>query len=217
MESFKFNNSTYFLYKNDLPSSFKIGKVVGIDSETTGLSLVRDRLCLIQISDGSNACHIVKFDTKFFKENTLPKNLVSFLSDDSIEKIFHFARFDLAFIRKFLNVKCKNIFCTKIASKLVRTYTDRHGLKDLCKELINIDLNKSQQTSDWSSERLIPSQIKYAASDVIHLPRLKEILLKMLVREERLKLASDIFEFLNVRVELDLLGWNGTDIFSHSP
>lgn len=216
MKSLKLNNKNFFIYKNDLPDKLVIGKEIGIDTETTGLSLVRDRLCLIQLSSGDNNCHLVKFDVDFFHQNNKPKNLVRLLNDKDILKIFHFARFDLAIIKKFLNVSCENIFCTKIASKIVRTYTDKHGLKDLCKELLEIDLNKSQQSSDWSSNNLSNNQIAYAGSDVIYLNDLKEKLLDMLKRENRLELAKKIFEFLNTRVDLDILGWDGQDIFSHS-
>ena len=216
MKSLKLNNKQFFTYKNDLPDSLILGKEVGIDTETTGLSLIRDRLCLIQISSGDDNCHLVKFDVDFFQKRTPPKNLVKLLSDTEVSKIFHFARFDLAIIKKFLDVSCENIFCTKIASKLVRTYTDKHGLKDLCKELLGIDLNKSQQSSDWSNESLSNNQISYAASDVIYLNKLKEKLVEMLKREKRLDLANKVFTFLNTRVDLDILGWDGQDIFSHS-
>ena len=216
MKSLKLNNKQFFTYKNDLPDSLLLGKEIGIDTETTGLSLVRDRLCLIQISSGDNNCHLVKFDVDFFQKGNTPTNLVKLLSDKKISKIFHFARFDLAIIKKFLNVSCENVFCTKIASKLVRTYTDKHGLKDLCKELLGIDLNKSQQCSDWSSDDLSNNQISYAASDVIYLNELKKKLVEMLKREERLDLANKVFAFLNTRIYLDILGWDGQDIFSHS-
>ena len=167
MKSLKFNKREFFIYQNDLPDDLNFGSSIAIDTETTGLSLVRDRLCLIQISSGDNNCHIIKFDVDFFKKNKTPTNLVSLLTDKKIEKIFHFARFDLAILKKFLKIKCENIFCTKIASRLVRTYTDKHGLRELCKELLDIDLNKSQQSSDWSSKTLSDSQLKYAASDVL--------------------------------------------------
>ncbi len=216
MKSLKTDKKEFLIYKNDLTENVSCGKTISLDTETTGLSLVRDRLCLIQIADEDNNCHLVKFDHDFFKKKKTPINLINLLNNDHIEKIFHFARFDLAFIKKFLGVDCKNVFCTKIASKLVRTYTDRHGLKDLCREMLNIDLNKSQQTSDWSNEELLASQIKYAASDVIYLIKLKEKLVQMLKREDRFELAQNIFKFLNFRVELDLLGWDQHDIFSHS-
>ena len=216
MKSLKFNNRDFFIYQNDLPNNINFGNSIAVDTETTGLSLVRDRLCLIQISSGDNNCHIIKFDVDFFKNNNCPTNLVTLLTDKKIEKIFHFARFDLAIIKKFLKIKCENIFCTKIASRLVRTYTDKHGLRELCKELLDIDLNKSQQSSDWSSEILSENQLKYAASDVLYLASIKKKLLVMLKREGRIELALRIFEFLDTRIELDILGWDNQDIFSHS-
>ena len=216
MKSLKFNNRDFFIYQNDLPSNINFGNSIAVDTETTGLSLVRDRLCLIQISSGDNNCHIIKFDVDFFKNNKSPTNLVTLLTDKKIEKIFHFARFDLAIIKKFLKIKCENIFCTKIASRLVRTYTDKHGLRELCKELLDIDLNKSQQSSDWSAEILSENQLKYAASDVLYLASIKKKLLVMLKREGRIELALRIFEFLDTRIELDILGWDNQDIFSHS-
>ncbi len=216
MKSLKLNNKDFYIYENDLPQDFSPGVSVAIDSETTGLSLVRDRLCLLQLSYEKTSCHIVKFDSDFFKKNSFPKNLVKFLKDDSVEKIFHYARFDLAMIKKFLQIECKNIFCTKIASRLVRTYTDKHGLKELCKELLEIELSKTQQSSDWSQRDLTNNQIKYAGSDVFYLIDIKNKLIEMLKRENRLDLAYKIFDFLNTRVDLDLLGWDQSDIFSHS-
>mgnify|MGYP001219046636 CR=1 FL=1 len=215
MKSLKIDNKQYFIHKNDIPSDFDIGKSIAIDTETTGLSLNRDRLCVLQMSGNIDECHLVKFDADLFKKGLSPKNLINLLNNQEIEKIFHFARFDLAMIKKFLNLDCKNVFCTKIASKLVRTYTDKHGLKDLCKELLEIDLNKTQQSSDWSNQELSNNQIKYAASDVLYLNDLKQILIKMLKREDRYDLALDIFNFLETRVKLDLLGWDQNDIFSH--
>ena len=216
MKSFKINNKQYFLYKNDIPNSFKIGNSVAIDTETTGLSLTRDRLCLFQFSDTKDICHLVKFDPDFFRKQLQPPNLINLLQNEEIQKVFHYARFDLCMIKKFLDVSCKNIFCTKIASKLVRTYTDKHGLKDLCKELLEIELNKSQQSSDWSIDELTNNQIRYAASDVFYLNDLKKILIEMLKREERYEIALKIFNFLETRVDLDLMGWSHNDIFSHS-
>ena len=216
MKSLKINNKEFFIYKNDLPDNLSLGNQVAIDTETTGLSMVRDRLCLIQISSGDGRCHLVKFDVDFFKNKKEPKNLIKLLTDNKVEKIFHYARFDLAIIKKFLKVSCTKVFCTKIASKLVRTYTDKHGLKDLCKELLEVELNKSQQSSDWSSDELTNNQIKYAASDVLYLCQLKEKLIKMLEREDRLDLAIKIFEFLDTRINLDIQGWDQQDIFAHS-
>ena len=188
---------------------------IGVDTETTGLNLSRDRLCLIQIGISRNECHLVKFDKSEFQKEGKYKNLVNLLNNKKIKKIFHYARFDLAVIKKFLKINCENIFCTKIASKLVRTYTDRHGLKDLCKEILEIDLNKSQQSSDWSASDLSKNQIKYASHDVIFLFDLKKKLHEMLKREDRLEISEKIFSFLQTRVELDLSGWIDSDIFSH--
>ncbi len=215
MKTFKTSDCEIFLHNNDLPSDIDYEKVISVDTETTGLSLVRDNLCLIQIGISSKRCHIVKFERDFFEKKNPPKNLIKLMNNDKIEKIYHYARFDVAMIKRFFGVYTKNIFCTKIASKLVRTYTDKHGLKDLCKDLLNVDLNKSQQTTDWFSKNLSESQLKYAANDVIHLFDLKNKLKKMLVREERLELADKIFSFIPSRVELDLLDWHDIDIFSH--
>ena len=162
-----------------------------------------------------NECHLVQFKKSELEKVDKYKNLISILANKKVKKIFHYARFDLAVIRKFLNVNCENIFCTKIASKLVRTYTDRHGLKDLCKEMLETDLNKSQQSSDWSTSNLSKNQIKYASHDVIFLFELKKKLLEMLERENRLELSEKLFSFLQTRVDLDLSGWCDTDIFSH--
>ena len=168
-----------------------------------------------QIVISSKRCHIVKFERNFFEKNNSPNNLVKLMKNDNIKKVFHYARFDVAMIKRFFGVYTKNNFCTKIASKLVRTYTDKHGLKDLCKDLLNIDLNKSQQTTDWFSKKLSENQLKYAANDVIYLFDLKKKLEKMLIREKRLELAHKIFNFIPSRVELDLLDWHDIDIFSH--
>merc|ERR1711991_301685 len=198
MKTYKFGQTTIHLHQNDIPKNIKLtGNSIAIDSETTGLSLVRDRLCLIQLAVSEKECHFVKFDNDFFDKGSKPQELVYLLSKPDI-------------IKKYLGLDLKNLFCTKVSSKLVRTYTDKHGLKDLCKELINIDLNKSSQSSDWSSIELSNEQLKYASHDVIHLFRLKEILEQMLKREKRIELAREIFEFLPVRVKLDLMGWDET-------
>jgi len=215
MKTFKFAETSVFLHNEDLPDLLDYADEIGVDTETTGLNLSRDRLCLIQIGISRNECHLVKFDKSEFQKEGKYKNLVNLLNNKKIKKIFHYARFDLAVIKKFLKINCENIFCTKIASKLVRTYTDRHGLKDLCKEILEIDLNKSQQSSDWSASDLSKNQIKYASHDVIFLFDLKKKLHEMLKREDRLEISEKIFSFLQTRVELDLSGWIDSDIFSH--
>ena len=201
------------LYKNDLPDGIDLGNSIAIDTETMGLNPHRDRLCLIQISSGDGNAHLVQFDGK----NWDAPNLKSLLSDTNILKIFHFARFDLAVLYHYLNVMCNTVYCTKIMSKLVRTYTDRHGLKNLTKELLNIDISKEQQSSNWSAVNLSKAQQKYAAADVLYLHQLKEELDKMLVcnNDERPEIAKACFEFLPQRAKLDLLGWSESDIFSH--
>lgn len=213
MKTFKIGQTVINLHENDLSEGISIPKTISIDSETTGLSLVRDRLCLLQIAFSEEECHFIKFNQEPHRDK--PKNLINLLEDDSIKKIFHYGRFDLAILKKSFGVETKNIFCTKIASKLVRTYTDRHGLKELCKELLNVDLNKSAQSSDWSAEELTKDQLKYASHDVIYLFKLKEKLENMLLREGRQKIAEQIFDFLPVRVQLDLSGWQETNIFAH--
>ena len=215
MKTFKFAETSVFLHDEDLPDLLDHTNEIGVDTETTGLNLSRDRLCLIQIGISRNECHLVKFDKSEFQKEGKYKNLVNLLNNKQIKKIFHYARFDLAVIKKFLKINCENIFCTKIASKLVRTYTDKHGLKDLCKEILEIDLNKSQQSSDWSASDLSKNQIKYASHDVIFLFDLKKKLHEMLKREDRLEISEKIFSFLQTRIELDLSGWIDSDIFSH--
>ena len=215
MKTFKFAETSVFLHNDDLPDLLDHTGEIGVDTETTGLNLSRDRLCLIQIGISKNECHLVQFKKSELEKVDKYNNLISILANKKVKKIFHYARFDLAVIRKFLNVNCENIFCTKIASKLVRTYTDRHGLKDLCKEMLETDLNKSQQSSDWSTSNLSKNQIKYASHDVIFLFELKKKLLEMLERENRLELSEKLFSFLQTRVDLDLSGWCDTDIFSH--
>ena len=199
------------LYRGDLPSGLNLGSVVAIDSETMGLKPQRDRLCLIQLSSGDGNAHLVQFA----RCNYTAPNLVKLLEDPDVTKVFHYARFDVAIIKKYLKVQTNSIYCTKIASKLVRTYTDKHGLKDLCKELLNLDLSKQQQSSDWGAKNLTEEQKKYAASDVLYLHKIKEILDQRLLREERDKLAAFCFEFLQTRANLDLIGFENEDIFSH--
>ena len=195
----------------DLPSGLNLGPVVAIDSETMGLKPQRDRLCLIQLSSGDGNAHLVQFE----RCNYTAPNLVKLLEDPDVTKVFHYARFDVAIIKKYLRAQTNSIYCTKIASKLVRTYTDKHGLKDLCKELLDLDLSKQQQSSDWGAKNLTEEQKKYAASDVLYLHKIKEILDQRLLREERDKLAAFCFEFLQTRANLDLIGFENEDIFSH--
>ncbi len=199
------------LHKGDLPDGMDFGKSVAVDTETQGLSLVRDKLCLVQLSSGDGNAHIVQVDRTTFD----CPNLKAVLSDPKIEKIFHFARFDVAVLSRDLGIDVSPVFCTKIASGLVRTYTDRHGLKDLCKELLTVDLSKQQQSSDWASDELTEAQLNYAASDVLYLHQLKTILSARLMRENRYNMAKACFEFLPARAALDLAGWHDVDIFSH--
>ncbi len=195
----------------DLPDRLTFGDSIAIDSETMGLEVKRDRLCLLQLSAGDGECHLVQF-----KQNFAAPNLKKLLTDPAITKIFHFGRFDLAVIAHYLGVTCAPVYCTKIASKLARSYTDRHGLKDLCKELLGIDLSKQQQSSDWGADELTEDQLRYAASDVLYLHRLRERLDAMLAREGRHELAEACFSFLPRRAMLDLAGWDDVDIFAHS-
>ena len=199
------------LHYGDLPADIDFGKSVAIDSETLGLNPHRDRLCVVQLSSGDGNAHVVHFNEPVYDA----PNLKKLLSDTSIEKLFHYARFDVAIIEKYLGVSCTPVYCTKIASKLVRTYTDRHGLKALCQELLGIDLSKQQQSSDWGTDKLSPEQIEYAASDVLYLHQLQNILDGMLVREGRKHIAQACFDFLPTRCALDLGGWPEVDIFSH--
>jgi len=201
---------TNFLYKNDIPNNLAFDKSVAIDTETMGLNLFRDRLCVLQLSFGDGNAHLVQFEQNKYEA----PNLKKLLNDNSIEKIFHFARFDLAAIKYYLNCDIKNVFCTKIASKLVRTYTDAHGLKVLCEEFLNIDLSKKQQSSNWGIENLSDKQIAYAASDVLHLHQIKNVLLEMLKRENRYEIFENCMKFLPTRVELDIKNFN-SDIFAH--
>lgn len=199
------------IYQDDLPNNFELEGDIAIDTETMGLNLHRDKLCLLQFSNGNGEAHLVHFVNQDY---TAP-NLKALLLDKTRCKIFHFARFDLAAIKKYLSIDLENIFCTKISSKLVRTYTDSHGLKDLCRELLSINISKQQQSSYWGTDNLSSEQKEYAAKDVLYLYQLKDILQKMLLRENRLELAQDIFRFLPTRANLDLIGWNEIDIFMH--
>ena len=199
------------IHKNDLPNNLNLGKIISIDTETMGLDYKRDPLCLVQISSGNDEVHLVQINRKTFKADNLKK----ILEDNDIKKIFQFARFDLAVLNYYLKADINHVYCTKIASKIGRTYTDKHGLKDLCKELLNIELSKQMQSSDWGSETLTEQQVNYAASDVLYLHKIKEELDKILIRENRMELAEHCFKFLKHRVTLDLAGWNNQDIFSH--
>jgi ribonuclease D len=203
-----------YIYKGDLPANIELVGDIAVDTETSGLLIQnRDRLCLVQLSDGRGDAHLVQFSRGDYGR---ANRLKALLEDANRTKIFHYARFDMAVLKKFLNVDVRNVYCTKIASKLVRTYTDRHGLKELCRELLNIELSKQQQSSDWGNEDLSSEQLKYAASDVIYLHQLREKLNGMLMREARLEIARGCFAFLPIRVVLDLQGWPEEDIFSHS-
>jgi ribonuclease D len=199
------------LHKGDLPTSLDLGAIVAIDTETLGLNPNRDRLCLAQLSAGDGVCHAVQFAANDYAA----PNLKKLLTDPKVTKLFHFARFDIAMFRKYLGVDCQPVYCTKIASKLVRTYTDRHGLKDLVRELLGVELSKEQQSSDWGAADLTEKQLAYAASDVAYLHQLKNALDAMLAREGRSHLAKACFDFLPTRAELDLEGWGETDIFAH--
>ncbi len=206
---------TIHLHQGDLPDSVDLGAVVAIDTETMGLNLARDRLCLIQLSAGDGICHAVQMPVAPAGTPHRAPNLARMLTDASVVKLFHFARFDIAALRHTLGVTCQPVYCTKIASRLTRTFTDRHGLKDLCKDLLGIELSKQQQSSDWGAAELTPEQLRYAASDVLHLHALKARLDEMLAREGRAELAAACFRFLPARAELDLAGWAELDIFEH--
>jgi ribonuclease D len=195
----------------DLPDGLDFGSSVAVDTEAMGLNPYRDRLCLVQLSAGDGTCHLVQFRGDHYDA----PNLVRLLADPDVEKVFHFARFDLAILHRYLGVMCRPVYCTKIASKLARTYTDRHGLKDLCQELLGIELSKQMQSSDWGVAELSEAQLSYAAHDVLHLHRLRELLDAMLSREHRQELASACFAFLPHRAKLDLAGWAGMDIFAY--
>lgn len=202
---------TNFLYKNDLPNNLDLGNSIAIDTETMGLKTKRDRLCLIQISTGDGNAHLVQLDGK----NYDAPNLRKILSDENVLKIFHFARFDIAALNYYLKVDMKNIYCTKIASKLVRTYSDAHGLKTLCDEFLSVEISKKQQSSYWGNVEISQNQIKYAAQDVLYLHQLKEKLDVMLVRENREEIFKQCIKFLPTRAKLDLQGFDEVDIFSH--
>ena len=197
-------------YENDLPESLDLGNIVAIDTETMGLNPARDRLCLVQLSSGNGTCHLVKIIDLRKK----PKNLLKLLNNVKVQKIFHFARFDVAVLKHTYDINIKNIYCTKIASKLARTYTDKHGYKDLCRELLNETISKVEQSSDWGG-KLSKDQKEYAASDVLHLHKIKKKLDVILERENRINIANACFDFISHRTDLDLYGWQDVDIFKH--
>ncbi len=203
---------TIRLHKGDLPDLSNYAGSVAIDTETLGLKPHRDRLCVVQLSSGDGNADVVQI----VKGQTSAPNIEKLLHDNSVTKIFHYGRFDIAVLYHAFGVLCENVYCTKIASKLTRTYTDRHGLKDLTRELLGIDLSKQQQSSDWATEELSKAQKEYAASDVLHLHALLDALNVRLEREERTELARSCFRFLPQRCLLDLAGWDDTDIFAHS-
>lgn len=199
------------LHHDDLPDGLDLGNQVAIDTETMGLNTTRDRLCLVQLSAGDETCHLVQFAPGGYDA----PNLKALLGDPAVAKLFHFARFDLATLQHHLGVTCRPVYCTKVASKLARTFTDRHSLRDLCRELLGVELSKQQQSSDWGAAQLSDEQLRYAASDVLYLHRLKVILDEMLEREGRRDLAQACFDFLPSRAALDLAGWSEIDILAH--
>ena len=203
--------TTNILHKGDLPNQLNLGPIVAIDCETMGLNFHRDRLCLVQLSSGDGIAHMVQIASD---QHSAP-NLCKLLSDEKVLKIFHFGRFDIAALLKTFGILTSPVYCTKIASKLVRTYTDRHGLKNLLQELLGIDISKQQQSSDWGAVTLTDAQLEYAASDVLYLHSLKDELDLRLLREGRMDLAKSSFDFLPTRAKLDLTGWPETDIFAH--
>ncbi len=200
-----------FQYKNDLPDGLDLGPMVAIDCETMGLITQRDRLCVVQLSGGDGNAHVVQIA----KGQTAAPNIARILTDASVLKLFHFGRFDIAAMHHAFGALAAPVYCTKIASRLVRTYTDRHGLKNLLQELLNVDISKLQQSSDWGADTLTIAQVDYASSDVLYLHRIKAELDRMLVREGRMDLAQACFDFLPARAQLDLAGWPEIDIFAH--
>lgn len=200
------------VYQNDLPDDLDLGAIVAIDCETMGLHAHRDRLCVVQLSGGDGHAHLIQIA----KDQTEAPNLCALLENPDVLKLFHFGRFDIAAMLNRFGAKAAPVYCTKIASRLVRTYTDRHGLAKLCQELLGVDISKQQQSSDWGAEKLTKAQIDYAASDVLHLHKLRDALNVMLLREERMDIAQACFDFLPMRAQLDLAGWPDTDIFAHA-
>jgi len=199
------------LYKNDLPDGLNLGPVVAIDCETMGLNPHRDRLCVVQMSGGDGNAHMIQVENG----QTSAPNLAALLENPDVLKLFHFGRFDIAAMYNAFGALASPVYCTKIASKLVRTYTDRHGLKNLLQEVLNVDVSKQQQSSDWGADTLTEAQLSYAASDVLYLHQLRDILNAMLKREGRMTLAQSCFDFLPTRAQLDLSGWPEIDIFAH--
>lgn len=202
----------HHVYKNDLPDELDLGPEIAIDCETMGLNPNRDRLCVVQLSSGDGSAHIIQIA----KGQTEAPNLCRLLEDPDVLKLFHFGRFDIAAMLKAFGATASPVYCTKIASRLVRTYTDRHGLAKLLQELLGIDISKQQQSSDWGADELTDAQIDYAASDVLYLHQLRDALNEMLIREGRMETAQACFDFLPMRAKLDLMGWPDTDIFAHS-
>ena len=199
------------LYQDDIPPKLSFGNSVAIDTEAMGLNHHRDRLCLIQLSSGNGICHLIQINDVLKK----PKNIIKLLKDNKIQKIFHFARFDVGILKHTYKININNIYCTKIASKLARTFTDKHGYKDLCLELLNQIILKEQQTSDWGSKKLSIKQQQYAATDVLYLHNIRDKLNEILLRENRNLIVKECFKFLEHRISLDLMGWSDIDIFKH--
>jgi ribonuclease D len=202
---------TVELYQGDLPAGLDLGNVIAVDTEAMGLVTERDRLCLVQLSSGDGNAHLIQFRN----EDYSAPNLKKLISDPAVLKVFHFARFDVAIMMAYLGIECPNVYCTRTASKLCRTYTDKHSLREVCRELLGIEINKQQQSSDWGAEKLSDEQISYAASDVLYLHSLKDKLDEMLQREGRMELAQQCFDFIPARAKLDLNGWRDVDIFEH--
>jgi ribonuclease D len=202
---------TISLHRSDLPADLSLGRVVAVDTETMGLNPHRDRLCLVQLSAGDGNAHLVQMP----RGSHQAPRLAALLADPNVLKLFHFGRFDIAVLEHALRIRCEPVYCTKIAAKLTRTFTDRFGLKDLCRELLGVELSKQQQSSDWGADSLTDEQLAYAASDVLHLHALKAKLDQLLAREGRTELAQAAFQFLPARARLDLAGWPEVDIFEH--
>ena len=202
---------TITLHKGDIPKGLEFGKAVAVDTEAMGLRNHRDRLCVVQLSAGDGTAHLVQFAPGEYKA----PRLRALLNDPKVLKIFHFARFDVAILKHYLDADCTPLYCTRTASYLCRTFTDKHGLRELCRELLGVEINKQQQSSDWGAKELTNEQMAYAANDVLHLHQLKRKLDEMLRREGRAELAKECFKFLPARAQLDLAGWADVDIFAH--